>query len=156
LIVCANLANLQLARAIKRSRDIAIRLALGSSRAAVVRQLLVESVLLPLAGGALGWLLAVWGIHLFDAVVTPMGKPRSATFAVDARVVLYLRGISLARGVLFGVAPAMRLSRVDVNAVLKDGGRGAGVGRRGRRLSTVLVVAEMALALVLLVGAGLM
>ena len=156
LIVCANLANLQLARGITRSRDISIRLALGSSRFAIVRQLLVESVLLSLLGGALGCVLAIWGIRVFDLAVTPMGKPRWITFPIDGTVLLYLLVISVGAGVLFGVVPALRLSRLDLNSALKDDARGAGTGVRGKRLAALLVTAEMALALVLLVGAGLM
>jgi predicted permease len=156
LIACANVANLLLARAIGRSREISIRTALGASRWQVVRQLLVESVLLSLAGGAMGWLLANWGIHAFDAAVIPTGKPQWIDFSMDYRVFGYLAAISIGTGILFGLAPALRVSKLDVSTALREGGRGAGAARRGRFLSGLLVVAEMALAVVLLAGAGLM
>ena len=156
LIACANVANLQLARAVKRSREISIRIALGASRGTIVRQLLIESVMLSAVGGLIGWLIAVWGVRAFDLAVTPMGKPRWILFTMDARAIAYLAAISIGTGVLFGLAPALRLSKLDVNSALKDGARGASTGIRGKRLANILVVAEMALAVVLLAGAGLM
>ena len=156
LIACANVANLLLGRAVGRSREISIRAALGASRWRVIRQLLVESVLLSITGGVLGWLIAIWGVRTFDAVVTPLGKPAFIDFSMDYNVLAYLVAISLGTGVLFGLAPALRLSRLDVNTALKDGGRGASGGVRGKYLSGLLVVSEMALAVVLLAGAGLM
>lgn len=156
LIACANVANMLLARAVVRSREISIRSALGASRWRVIRQLLIESVLLAAAGGTLGWLLAIWGTRAFDLAVIPTGKPAWIDFSVDYRVMLYLIGVSLGTGVLFGLLPALRLSRTDVSSSLKEGGRGSGGGRRGRYLSGVLVVTEMALAVILLAGAGLM
>jgi predicted permease len=156
LIACANVANLQLARAVGRMREISIRVALGAGRWRIIRQLLVESVMLSIAGGAIGWMLAVWGIRAFDAQVTPTGKPPTLDFSMDVRALLYLAGITIGTGLLFGLAPALRLSKLDVNSALKDGGRGSNGGSRSKYLSGVLVVIEMALAVVLLAGAGLM
>jgi putative ABC transport system permease protein len=156
LIACANVANLLLARAVGRTREISIRAALGASRWRVIRQLLVESVMLSVAGGVLGYLIAIWGVRTFDAVVIPLGKPPFIDFSMDYRVFVYLIAIALGTGVLFGLAPALRLSKLDVNNALKDGGRGASSGGRGKFLSGLLVVSEMALAVILLAGAGLM
>jgi putative ABC transport system permease protein len=156
LIACANVANLQLARAVKRSREISIRVALGATRGTIIQQLLVESVTLSAAGGVLGWLIAIWGIRLFDVVITPLGKPRWIEFTMDARVIVYLMAISIGTGVLFGLAPARRLAKLDVTMALKDGGRGASIGIRGKHLASLLAIVEMALAVVLLAGAGLM
>jgi predicted permease len=156
LIACANVANLMLGRAVTRAREISIRAALGASRWRVIRQLLVESLLLSFAGGAIGWGLAIWGARLFDAAITPTGKPAWIDFSADYRVLAYLTAISMASGILFGMFPALRLSCLDLNSVLKDGGRGAGAGLRAPFLSSVLVVTEMTLAVILLAGAGLM
>jgi predicted permease len=156
LIACANVANLLLGRAVGRIREISIRTALGASRWRIMRQLLVESTLLSATGGAIGWLIAIWGVRTFDAVVIPLGKPSFIDFSMDYRVFAYLVAVSIGTGVLFGLAPALRLSRLDVNTALKDGGRGSSGGARGKFLSGMLVVTEMALAVVLLVGAGLM
>ena len=156
LIACANVANLLLGRAVGRIREISIRTALGASRWRVIRQLLVESVMLSAAAGAIGWLIAIWGVRTFDAVVIPLGKPAYIDFSMDYHVFLYLVAVAIGTGVLFGLAPALRLSRLDVNTALKDGGRGSSGGGRGKYLSGLLVVGEMALAVVLLVGAGLM
>jgi putative ABC transport system permease protein len=155
LIACANVANLLLGRAVGRSREISIRSALGASRWRVIRQLLVESVILSIGGGTLGWLAAIWGIRTFDAAVIPNGKPAFISFTVDYRVILYVAAVTLGTGILFGLAPALRLSRLDINAALKDGGHGSSI-LRGKFLSALLVVTEMALAVVLLAGAGLM
>ncbi len=156
LIACANVANLLLARAVGRSREICIRATLGAGRWRVVRQLLVESVLLAVVGGALGWLLGLWGVRLFDASLVPAVKPPYVDFAMDFRVFAYLAAITLGAGLAFGLAPAWQLSRLDVNAALKEGGGAVGQSRRARFLSGLLVVAEVALAVVLLAGAGLM
>ncbi len=156
LIACANVANLQLARAVSRMREISIRVALGAGRWRIVRQLLIESLLLSVAGGAIGWLLAIWGIRAFDAQVAPTGKPPALDFSMDFRALLYLAAITIGTGLVFGLAPALRLSKLDVNTALKDGGRGSSAGGRGKYLSGLLVVTEMALAVVLLAGAGLM
>ena len=156
LIACANIANLLLARAVGRAREVSIRASLGASRWRVVRQLLVESLLLAIIGGACGTVLGLWGVRVFDAVLVPAVKPAYIDFSVDATVILYLFAITLATGILFGLAPALQLSKLDINATLKDGGNVVGQSRRVRRLSGLLVVAEVALAVVLLTGAGLM
>ncbi len=153
LIACVNVANLLLARASSRAREFAIRGALGASKARVMRQLLTESVLLSLAGGALGLLLAEWGTQAALKVV-PAALPRAADIRLDARVLFFTVIISLLSGILFGLAPAWKLLRSNLHETLKEGGRSAG-GTRHRTQQT-FVVAEMALALVLLIGAGLM
>jgi predicted permease len=156
LIACANVANMLLSRAVGRSREISIRAALGASRWRVIRQLLVESLLLSVTGGLLGWLIATWGVRTFDRVVIPYGKPPSIEFPMDYRVLAYLAMITIGTGILFGLAPALRLSKLDVNTALKEGGRGSAGSGRGKYLAGFLVVTEMALAVVLLSGAGLM
>ncbi len=155
LIACANVANLLLSRAVDRSREISIRIALGAGRWRVIRQLLIESVMLSILGGVFGWLISIWGLKGFDAAVRDQ-IPAWMTFSIDYRVFVYLAAVSIGTGLLFGLAPALRLSRLDVNTSLKDQSRGSSAGTRGRYLSAVLVVVEMALAVVLLAGAGLM
>lgn len=156
LIACANVANLMLARAVNRSREVSIRTALGAGRWRVIRQLLVESFMLAAAGGVLGSLLGVWGVRIFEATWIAGDRPAYLTFTMDYRVLAYLAAVTIGTGILFGLAPALRLSKIDINSVLKDGGHGSSIGVRPRRLSTVLVITEMALAFVLLAGAGLM
>ena len=156
LIACANVANLLLARSLSRAKEISIRTALGASRLRVVRQLLIESVLMGLIGGALGLPLAVWGVRAFDLAVANSGKPSWVHFNMDFTVFGYLAGICVLTGVLFGLAPALHISKLDVNHMLKEGGRGATGGSRTKYLSGVMVVVEVALALVLMAGAGLM
>ncbi len=156
LIACANVANLQLGRAVSRMREISIRVALGAGRWRIIRQLLVESLILSITGGLIGWMIAIWGIRTFDNAVIPVGKPPSLDFSMDVRALIYLAAITIGTGLLFGLAPALRLSKLDVNTSLKDGGRGSSGGGRGKYLSGLLVVVEMALAVVLLAGAGLM
>jgi putative ABC transport system permease protein len=156
LIACANAANLMLGRAVGRAREISIRVALGAGRWRVVRQLLMESVMLASAAGALGWFIAIGGARIFGRAIANTGPPPWLDFSMDYRVLAYICAISMASGILFGLAPALRLSRLDVNAALKDGGRSAGTGLRGSFLSGFLVTVEMALAVVLLAGAGLM
>ncbi len=155
LIACANLANLMLARAIGRSREISVRIALGAGRWRIIRQLLIESLMLSCAGGALGWWLAKWGVRAYQLAMAQKESWLILDYALDQRVLAYLIAISIGTGLLFGLAPALRLSGLDVNATLKDGGRGA-TGGRAKHLSALLVTGEMALAVVLLAGAGVM
>jgi predicted permease len=156
LIACANVANLQLSRSIHRAREIAVRVALGASRWRVVRQLLVESILLGCLGGLFGLLIAWAGVRAFDAAVADVGKPYWIVFTMDYVVLAFLAAICIATGILFGIVPAMQVSKTNVNDLLKEGGRGNAGSRRARWLSGTMVVVELALTLVLLVGAGLM
>src|SRR5712692_1365408 len=156
LIACANVANLLLARSLSRAKEISIRSALGASRWRVVRQLLIESVLLGLLGGAIGLLLSVWGVRMFDVALANADKPYWIKFSMDYTVFGYLAALCVLTGILFGLAPALHISKLDVNENLKENGRGSGAGSRIKYLSGFMVVSEVALALVLLVGAGLM
>lgn len=154
LIGCANLANLMLARAERRQREIAVRAALGAARRRVIQQLLTESLLLAAIGGSLGLALATWGVRLFVAT-RPVSVPRIDLIGVDARVVLFAALLSIVTGVVFGLVPALRASSPDLIATLNETGRSTS-GTRSARFRSSLVVVEVALAVVLLVGAGLM
>ena len=153
LIACANVANMMLSRAMLRQREMSIRSALGASRWRVARQLLIECVMLSIFGGVLGLALAWLGVHWFDLSTQDVGKPYWIEFTMNYTVFGYFAALCIFSGLLFGMAPALRFSRVDVNEVLKDGARSAG-RHRGGKLSSLLVIFQFALTLVLLSGAG--
>ena len=139
LIACANVANLLLARSAQRSREIGVRVSLGASRWRIVRQLLVESLILALIAGALGFVLSVFGVRLFDTITADVGKPYWMKFTMDRTVVAFLAVVCVATGIVFGLAPALHVSKTDVNEVLKEaGGRTGGGGMRARRWTSAL------------------
>lgn len=155
LIACANVANLLLASAATRQKELAIRTALGASRLRLIRQLLTESVILALTGGAMGFLLALWGVALMTKLL-PQDFPRLSEIKLDWRVLGFTLVASVVTGILFGFAPSLQLSKTDVQDSLKEMGRGVSGSRRHNRLRNLLIVGEVALSVVLLVGAGLL
>jgi predicted permease len=159
LIACANVANLLLSRAVARQQEIAVRSALGANRWRIIRQLLTESLLLGLCGGALGVIMCVWSVKWIHVLGTK-SIPRLADIGIDSRVLLFTLLLSIFSGILFGLAPALRVSRLDLNSTLKEASRGsAGASSlwgRGNNTRRLLVVSELALSVVLLIGAGLL
>jgi putative ABC transport system permease protein len=156
LIACANVANLLLARSSYRVRELAVRSSLGATRGRIVRQLLLESVLLAAVGGAFGLLLAAIGVQLFDRAVADVPKAYWIDFRFDPVVFIYCAAICITTGLAFGLVPALQVSKVNLNELMKDGARGAAGAVRARWLTSSLVVVELTLTLALLTGAGLM
>jgi putative ABC transport system permease protein len=155
LIACANVANLLLARAVGRQKEMAVRVAIGAGRTRLIRQLVVESLVLSCAGGALGLLLASWGVALLSSTAVA-GLPRAQSISVDWPVATFTLALSIVTGLVFGVIPAWQATRFDIRESLNEESRGGSAGAKHRRTRSALVVAEIALALVLLVGAGLL
>lgn len=156
LIACANVANLLLSRATNRAREISVRVALGASRWRVIRQLLMESVLLSVVAGMAGLGIAMIGIRLFDRATADVGRPYWIQFTMDGTVFAFFAVVCLGTGIIFGIAPALHASKADVNEILKEGGRSGSAGVRARRWTGALMVAELTLTVVLLAGAGFM
>jgi predicted permease len=156
LVACSNVANLLLARAAHRSSEISVRVALGASRWHVVRQLLIEAVLLSCVAGVLGLVLSIAGVRWFDAQTQNVGKPYWMVFEMDWRTTAFFMAVCLLTGIIFGLAPALHVSRTNVAETLKEGGRSGSGGIRARRWTSSLIVAQLALTMVLLAGAGFM
>jgi predicted permease len=154
LIACANVGNLLLARSASRAREIALRVAMGATRARVIRQLLIEGLLLAVLGGSVGLLIAVAGVQLFEAAMQDSQKPYWMVFTLDSVVFGYVAALSVGTTLLFALAPALQVTRTNSHEVLKEGGRGMAGNRRVRWFSSTMVVAECALTIVLLAGAG--
>ena len=155
LIACTNVANLLLARATVRRREIGIRIALGAGRARLIQQFLTEGLLLSVIGGALGVALAWWGISVLGKIAFPF-LPRSQEIGIDSRVLLFTLGVSMLTSVVFGLIPSLQAGKTDVQDTLKEGGNTMSIGAVGAWLRPILVVVEVAAAVVLLIGAGLM
>ena len=155
LIACANVGNILLARASTRARELALRTALGAGRARLVRQLLTESLALGLIGGAIGTVLSIWGVKAFVSIIPPQFA-RTDTIALDGRALLFTLGVAVLSSLVFGTVPAFQATAGDVNAALREGGRGGTMGLRRNRLGAALVVSEISLALALLVCAALL
>ena len=156
LIACSNVANLLLARAAHRSREVAVRVALGATRWRIVRQLMVESLLLAFISGGVGLGLGMILIRWFESETADVGVPYWMVFSMDTSVFAFFTGVCVLTGVIFGLAPALHISKTNVNEVLKEGGRSGSGGVRARRWTAALIVAELTLTLVLLAGAGFM
>jgi putative ABC transport system permease protein len=155
LIACANVANLLLARGVDRQKEIAVRFALGASRLRIIRQLVIESVVLAVAGGAAGLLVAAWAVALLTGTTVP-GLPRVQNVGIDLPVIYFALALSVLTGVIFGLVPAVQATQLPIRQSLNEEGRGGSSSARQRKVRSTLVVVEIALALVLLVGAGLL
>jgi predicted permease len=155
LIACANVAHMLLARGAARQKEIAVRAALGAERWRIARQFLTESLLLAVLGGAAGLLLAFWGIRMLVALV-PASIPRAGSISLDARVLLFTAAVSILTGIIFGIAPTLQASGLNLRDALQEVGRGSGESLRRNRLRSALVGSEFALAFLLMIGAGLM
>ena len=156
LIGCANLANLTLARGTSREREVAIRSSLGAGRWRLIRQFLTENVLLSLCGGLLGLMVGYATMALLKRAMPPFSFPREADITIDVRVLLFTLGVAVLTGILFGLAPALQITRPNLAGSMKEGGRGASTGGARQKVRGALVVAEVALAFILLTGAGLL